>query len=142
MGYHNHKGFKRDARHYVWDEPYLWKHCVDQMLKRCVPNCEFHSILNFCHSYACRGHFGAKKTALKVLECGFYWPTLFKDAYLVCKSCDRCQRVGNLGAQNQMPQTPILVVEIIDVWGIDFIGPFPSSYGKLYILLAVDYVSK
>ena len=40
-----------------------------------------------------------------------------------------------------MPQTPILV-EIFDVWGIDFIGPFPSSYGKLYILLAVDYVSK
>ena len=38
---------KRDARHYVWDEPYLWKHCADQMLRRCVPNCEFHSILNF-----------------------------------------------------------------------------------------------
>ena len=83
-----------------------------------------------------------KEDSLKVLECGFYWPTLFKDAYLVCKSYDRCQRVGNLGAQNQMPQTPILVVEIIDVWGIDFIGPFPSSYGKLYILHAVDYVSK
>ena len=106
---------KRDARN-VWDEPFLWKHCVDQMLRRCVPNCEFHSILNFCHSYACGGHFGAKRTALKVLECGFYLPTLFKDAYLVCKSCDRCQRVGNLGAQNQMPQTPILVVEIFDVW--------------------------
>ena len=60
----------------------------------------------------------------------------------MCKSCDRCQRVGNLGARNQMPQTPMLVVEIFDVWGIDFMGPFPSSYGKLYILLAVDYVSK
>lgn len=41
-----------------------------------------------------------------------------------------------------MPQTPILVVEIFDVWGIDFMGPFPSSFGNLYILLAVDYVSK
>ena len=41
-----------------------------------------------------------------------------------------------------MPQTSILVVEIFDVWGIDFMGPFLSSYGKLYILLAVDYVSK
>ena len=28
------------------------------------------------------------------------------------------------------------------VWGIDFIGPFPSSFGNIYILLAVDYVSK
>ncbi|CAL2259909.1 unnamed protein product [Prunus armeniaca] len=41
-----------------------------------------------------------------------------------------------------MPLTPILIVEISDVWGIDFMGPFPSSYGFIYILLAVDYVSK
>ena len=41
-----------------------------------------------------------------------------------------------------MPQASILVVEIFDVQGIDFMRPFPSSYGKLYILLAVDYVSK
>ncbi|KAL4296144.1 hypothetical protein GQ457_12G015000 [Hibiscus cannabinus] len=33
-------------------------------------------------------------------------------------------------------------VELFDVWGIDFMGPFPSSRGDLYILLAVDYVSK
>ena len=37
---------------------------------------------------------------------------------------------------------PILEVELFDIWGIDFMGPFPSSYNNLYILLAVDYVSK
>ncbi|KAM2986641.1 hypothetical protein FF2_006893 [Malus domestica] len=41
-----------------------------------------------------------------------------------------------------MPQSPIFNVEIFDVWGIDFMGPFPSSHGFVYILLAVDYVSK
>ena len=41
-----------------------------------------------------------------------------------------------------MPLNPIIVVEIFDVWGIDFMGPFPSSFGNEYILLAVDYVSK
>jgi hypothetical protein len=41
-----------------------------------------------------------------------------------------------------MPLTNITVVEIFDVWGIDFMGPFPSSFGFLYILLAVDYASK
>ncbi|CAN6695175.1 unnamed protein product [Malus baccata var. baccata] len=45
-------------------------------------------------------------------------------------------------ARDQMPQVSILNVEIFDVWGIDFMGPFPSSYGFTYILLAVDYVSK
>ena len=41
-----------------------------------------------------------------------------------------------------MPLSPILVVEIFDIWEIDFMGPFPSSYGYEYILVAVDYVSK
>ena len=37
---------------------------------------------------------------------------------------------------------PILEVELFDLWGIDFMGPFPPSFNNLYILLAVDYVSK
>ncbi|KAL1544413.1 protein NYNRIN-like [Salvia divinorum] len=41
-----------------------------------------------------------------------------------------------------MPQIPVIVCEIFDVWGMDFMGPFPSSYGNLYILVAVDYVLK
>ncbi|XP_062025882.1 uncharacterized protein LOC133742218 [Rosa rugosa] len=133
---------KKMARHFIWDEPYLWKHCSDQVIRRCVPESEHRSILSFCHSEACGGHFGPRRTALKVLDCGFYWPTIFKDANLFCISCDRCQRTGNLGPKDQMPMSPIITVEIFDVWGIDFMGPFPSSNGCLYILLAVDYVSK
>ena len=41
-----------------------------------------------------------------------------------------------------MPMRPIFEVEIFDLWGIDFMGPFPPSDGKEYILVAVDYVSK
>ena len=41
-----------------------------------------------------------------------------------------------------MTQNPVLICENFDVWGIDFMGPFPSSFGFMYILLAVDYVSK
>ncbi|KAL9399565.1 hypothetical protein Peur_008526 [Populus x canadensis] len=133
---------RADAKYYFWDTPYLWKFCVDQVVRRCVPQDEFHSILTFCHSHSCGGHFGAKRTAHKVLESGFYWPSIFKDAYLFCKSCEKCQKTGNITHKNQMPLTNILVSEIFDVWGIDFMGPFPSSFGNLYILLAVDYVSK
>jgi len=115
---------------------------VDQVVRRCVPQDEFHSILTFCHSHSCGGHFGAKRTAHKVLESGFYWPSIFKDAYHFCKSCEKCQKTGNITYKNQMPLTNILVSEIFDVWGIAFMCPFPSSFGNLYILLAVDYVSK
>ncbi|CAN6697920.1 unnamed protein product [Malus baccata var. baccata] len=133
---------KHDAQNYVWDDPYLWKYGSDQIIRRCVHDSEIHSILNFCHTYACGGHFGTQRTARKVLECGFYWPTIFKDARTFCIACDRCQRTGNIGPKDQMPQNPIFNVEIFYVWGIDFMGPFPSSHGFVYILLAVDYVSK
>ena len=39
------------------------------------------SILNHCHTLACKGHFGGNRTTVKVLQSGFYWPTLFKDAH-------------------------------------------------------------
>ena len=50
--------------------------------------------------------------------------------------------MGNINIKNEMPLQGILVVQIFYVWGIDFMGPFPSSFGNLYILLAVEYVSK
>lgn len=130
------------SRHYYWDEPYLFKFCPDQIIRRCVPEEEHLSILKHCHQFACGGHFGAKKTALKVLQSGFYWPNVFKDAFRFCSSCDKCQRTGNISSRHQMPLQNIQVVELFDVWGIDFMGPFPNSFGYLYILVGVDYVSK
>ncbi|KAH9723603.1 hypothetical protein KPL70_007177 [Citrus sinensis] len=53
-----------------------------------------------------------------------------------------CQRTGNITKRHEMPLTNILEVKVFDVWGIDFMGPFPPSFGNLYILVAVDYVSK
>ncbi|CAN6576793.1 unnamed protein product [Malus baccata var. baccata] len=139
---HQRDKLRHDARFYVWHDPYLWKFCPDQIIRRCVHDSECHSILSFCHTYACGGHLGTQRTALKVLQCGFYWPSIFKDARTFCLTCDKCQRMGGISARDQMPQVSILNVEIFDVWGIDFMGPFPSSYGFMYILLAVDYVSK
>ena len=49
---------------------------------------------------------------------------------------------GRITRKDMMPLTPILEVEIFDLWGIDFMGPFLLSYGNQYILVAVDYVSK
>lgn len=99
-------------------------------------------MLEFCHSFACGGHFSIKKTAAKILQCGFYRPTLFKDTNEFFRSCERCQKLGSLSHHHMMPLNPILVVEIFDYWGIDFMGPFSPSFGYLYIFLAIDYVSK
>ncbi|GJU93101.1 reverse transcriptase domain-containing protein [Tanacetum coccineum] len=80
--------------------------------------------------------------AKKVFDAGFFWPTIYKDAFEFVKSCDACQRQGKISQRDEMPQNAIQVCEIFDVWGIDFMGPFPSSRGNKYILVAVDYLSK
>nr|KYP49357.1 Pol polyprotein [Cajanus cajan] len=119
------KKFFRDANYYVWNDPYLFK-----------------NILWHCHNSPYGGHFNGERTAAKVLQSGFFWPTLFKDAYDHAKSCDRCQRIGNISKRHELPLQNMLEVEVFDCWGIDFMGPLPSSYSNEYILVAVDYVSK
>ena len=61
-----------------------------------------------------------------------YLPTLFKDAHRYVSSCNQCQRTGNISRENEMSMNYILVCDIFDVWGIDFMGPFPKSYGNEY----------
>nr|GEV78790.1 reverse transcriptase domain-containing protein [Tanacetum cinerariifolium] len=49
---------------------------------------------------------------------------------------------GKISQRDEMPQNSIQICEIFDVWGIDFMGPFLSSRGNKYILVAIDYLSK
>ncbi|GJS10889.1 reverse transcriptase domain-containing protein [Tanacetum coccineum] len=111
--------FFKDVKHYFWDDPFLFKICADQMIRRCVHGKEALDILEACHNGPTGGHHGANLTAKKVFDAGFFWPSIYKDAHELVKNC-----------------------EIFDVWGIDFMGPFPSSKGNKYILVAVDYLSK
>ena len=114
---------------FFWDEPYFFKYCLDQIIRRCVSDSKFRNILSFCHDQACGSHFSGKKTTAKILQCDFYWPTSFRDAHVYFQSCDRCQRLGKIVRRNEMSLNPILVIEIFDVWSIDFMGPFPTSHG-------------
>ncbi|GKB77229.1 reverse transcriptase domain-containing protein [Tanacetum coccineum] len=134
--------FFKDIKHYFWDDPYLFRTCADQIIHRCVFGQEALEILKACHEGPTWGHHSANITAQKVFDAGFFWPTIYKDAYELIKSCDACQRQGKISQRNEMPQNAIQVCEIFDVWGIDFMGPFPSPRGNKYILVAVDYLSK
>ncbi|XP_072060268.1 uncharacterized protein [Arachis hypogaea] len=102
-----------DAKYYLWDEPYLFNRCSD-----------------------------GEQTATKVLQSEFYWPIIFKDSREFVCNCDKCQQAGNLPHKHEMPQQGIVIIELFDVWGIDFMGPFPPSYSNTYILVEVDYVFK
>nr|GEV68606.1 reverse transcriptase domain-containing protein [Tanacetum cinerariifolium] len=98
--------------------------------------CEAIDILKACHYEPTGGHHGPNYTAKKVFDLGFYWPTIYRDAQDLVKICDVCQRQGKILQRDEMPQNSIQVYKIFDVWGIDFMGPFPSSRGNKYILVA------
>ncbi|GKC74510.1 reverse transcriptase domain-containing protein [Tanacetum coccineum] len=132
----------KHVKHYFWDDPYLFKICAEQVIRRCVYGQEAVDILTACHNGPIGGHHGANYTAKKVFDSGFYWPTIYLDAHDLVTRCDACQRQGKISQRDEMPQNAIQVCEIFDVWGIDFMGLFPSSRGNKYILVAVDYLSK
>ncbi|GJS87760.1 reverse transcriptase domain-containing protein [Tanacetum coccineum] len=133
--------FFKDVKHYFWDDPFLFKICADQMIRRCVHGKEALDILEACHNGPTGGHHGANLTAKKVFDAGFFWPSIYKDAHELVKNCDSCQRQGKISQRDEMPQNSIQVCEIFDVWGIDFMGPSISKATNTY-LVAVDYLSK
>ncbi|GJZ01396.1 putative nucleotidyltransferase, ribonuclease H [Tanacetum coccineum] len=136
------KRFFSQVKNYFWDEPYAFRLCPDNVMRRCVAGSEILEILAHCHSGPTGGHHSASVTGRKVYEAGFYWPSIFRDAKDYVMKCDACQKSGNISSRNEMPQNNIQVCEVFDVWGLDFMGPFPDSRGNKYILVAVDYVSK
>ncbi|GJX16607.1 reverse transcriptase domain-containing protein [Tanacetum coccineum] len=108
--------FFKDVKHYFWDDPYLFRTCADQIIRRCVFGQKALEILKACHEGPTGGHHSANITARKVFDAGFFWPTIYKDAYELIKSCDACQRQGKISQRDEMPQNAIQVCEIFDVW--------------------------
>nr|GFA69114.1 reverse transcriptase domain-containing protein [Tanacetum cinerariifolium] len=70
---------------------------------RYVASQEAIDILKACHSGPTGGHYGANYTAKKVFDSGFYWPTIYKDAFELVKDCDSCQRQGKISQKDEMP---------------------------------------
>nr|GEV55232.1 hypothetical protein [Tanacetum cinerariifolium] len=106
------KKFFMDVKHYFWDDPYLFRIYADQVIRRCVYGQETVDILTAYHNGPTRRHNGTNYTAKKSLI---------------------SVSIGRLFTE--MPMT-------CSHGGIDFMGPFPSSRGNKYILMAVDYLSK
>ncbi|CAM8997540.1 unnamed protein product [Rhodiola kirilowii] len=142
LDHNQRRKFLNDVSRYFWDDPFLYKLCPDGIYRTCVTEEDMKGIIDCCHSSSYGGHGSASKTTAKILQSGFYWPNAFKDTYQFVRACNECQRMGNIARREKMPQKGILEVEIFDVWGVDFMGPLPSSQGNAFILVAVDYVSK
>ncbi|XP_019264567.1 PREDICTED: uncharacterized protein LOC109242173 [Nicotiana attenuata] len=93
--------------------------CADGVIRRGVPDGEMASILSHCHDGAAGGHYGGNRTAEKVMEAGFYCPTLYKDARAYVAVCDKCQRASDISKRDEMPHNSIPWVKAIPTWTSD-----------------------
>ncbi|GJW28262.1 putative nucleotidyltransferase, ribonuclease H [Tanacetum coccineum] len=121
---------------------YLVDDIIPKGMTRCISGPETRTILDQYHHGPTGGHYGPNITAKKVLDSGFYWPAIIKEVHTLVRLYEACQKIGNILKRDEIPLNTIQVCEIFDIWGIDFMGPFPKSYKFEYILVAVDYVSK
>nr|GEX76585.1 reverse transcriptase domain-containing protein [Tanacetum cinerariifolium] len=92
------------ANYHAWN--FIVKGMSSQQ-KRCVHGQEAVDILTAYHNGPTRGHHGANFTAKKVFDSGFYWPTIYRDAYDLVTQCDACQRQGKISQRDEIPQNGI-----------------------------------
>ncbi|GKC57700.1 reverse transcriptase domain-containing protein [Tanacetum coccineum] len=115
MMYQQKNKFFFDLKRYFWEEPYLFKICSDGMIRHCVSGPETQTILDQCHHGPTDRHYGPNVTAKKVLDLGFYWLTIIKEAHTLVRLCEACQKTYNISKRDEMPLTNIQVCEIFDV---------------------------
>ncbi|MCO5553222.1 hypothetical protein L7F22_006743 [Adiantum nelumboides] len=130
------------ASSYLFLEGALYQRGKDQVCRRIPTVEEIPSILEDLHEEACGGHFAQELAAKKILLSGYVWPSLHIDVQHWCKSCHNCQVNGNKHLLHG-PRQLVLANGPFEKWGIDAMGPLPrTKNGKLYILVAIDYMTR
>ncbi|GJW62304.1 reverse transcriptase domain-containing protein [Tanacetum coccineum] len=117
MTYQQKNKFFSDLKHYFWEEPYLFKVCSNGTIRRCISGPETRTILDQCHHGPTSGHYGPNVTAKKVLDSGFYWTTIIKEAHTLVRLCEACQKTGNISKRDEMLLNNIQVsIDYVSKW--------------------------
>ena len=86
---------KRAARFTILNDQ-LYRRGFSQPYLRCLEEDEAKYVLEEVHGGICGDHMGAKSLVRKIMQAGYFWPTMQLDASDFVKKCDSCQRYGNV----------------------------------------------
>ncbi|MCO5563707.1 hypothetical protein L7F22_017354 [Adiantum nelumboides] len=132
----------KQASTFLWLEGSLYQKEKDLVCRRVPSTNEIPKILKGLHEEACGGHFSHELTLKKVLLAGYVWPSMHADVQHWCRSCHNCQVNGNKKLLYG-PRQAVIANGPFEKWGIDAMGPLPrTANGKLYILVAIDYMTR
>ena len=100
-------------------------------------------ILEEIHEGICGDHAGPRSLVSKVIQTGYFWPTMQVDAVELVKKCDKCQRFGNVQRLPVERLTTITSPWPFAQWGIDIVDPLPLGKCQVkFLLVAIDYFTK
>ncbi|MCO5559275.1 hypothetical protein L7F22_012871 [Adiantum nelumboides] len=132
----------KQASMFLWLEGSLYQKGKDLVCWRVPSTYEIPKILKDFHEEACGGHFSHELTLKKVLLAGYVWPSMHADVQHWCRSCHNYQVNGNKRILYG-PRQAVITNGPFEKWGIDAMGPLPRiANGKLYILVAIDYMTR
>ncbi|KAJ0625031.1 putative nucleotidyltransferase, Ribonuclease H [Helianthus annuus] len=95
------------------------------------------------HEGICGAHFGARSVVAKLMNLGYFWPSMHRDTVEQLKKCDACQIHSPIPKSPKHDLVPITSAWPFHKWGMDIVGPFPPSKGGVkFLLVAIDYFSK
>ena len=122
----------------------LYRQGKDSRLRQVISDSQAQLILQELHKGNAGSHFSQNITVRKVLDVGYWWPTLYKDTYKYCQTCHECQRTGGLPKLVSTKLITTLSAEPFMKWRLNFVGPVKKTRhsGKRYILVATDYTTK
>ena len=79
----------------------------------------------------------------KLVQAGYYWPTMQKDAEAYVNTWDKCQRFSNIIRQPTKELTSMTTPWPFTQWGLDIVGPYPTAIRQLkFLIMGIDYFTK
>jgi hypothetical protein len=130
----------RRAKSYVLvgDKLYRWG-ASSEVLMKCIPREEGKSILEEIHKGVCGNHASSRTLVSKAFRRAFYWPTALGDVKELIR---RCQGFQYFAKQQHVPAYKLVTIPPtwpFACWGIDMIGPLPTTSGGFNrVLVAID----
>jgi hypothetical protein len=131
------------AQEYTIINSELYKRSVSGIFQKCVEPKEVQELLKEIHQGECGHHASSRALVAKAFCHGFYWPTALRDAELLVKQCNGCQRFSK---HRHTPTAALKTIPLtwpFAVWGLDMVGPFKTApRGLTHLLVGVDKFTK
>ena len=134
---------KVQASRFVIIKDVLYKSGFSRSYLRCLNHEEADYVMREIHEGICGNHSGSRSLVHKIIRAGYYSPTILKDAQAYVRACDKCQRFSNLIRQPSEELTPLTAPWPFAQWGLDIMGPFPTTLRQLkFLVVGIDYFTK